>query len=317
MERLGLLVLIIASLCGCASSTTSMQDRLGGKFPSELAVSADCYIPTFYQDETSRSGRSHGLNVQYNYDLCQALVEQFTLLAPTVFPSTRLLPESVVSFGGQLGGRYGVKTLTGYDKIVPSETRVVVPAVDNEPREASALPFLPLMSQARNFANSYAYKDELTQIMYDGGRLYERSEYFQALMAMSLDDGRSIGGKETTLLMVVSGQLLGESYAKAKRYEVDSAQTTSNIIGGILSAAAGGSYTSEYTTTKPRAYMTLLFVSPEGQVEYANVAGSLACEDPSDSARLLIGSAFVGGLKTLSEKGSCSGNALETLIFDR
>ena len=242
-------------------------------------------------------------------------MEQFTSLAPTIFPEANLLPEGVVSLGGQLGGRYGVKTLTGYSEVVPSETRTSVPAVKNIPLEPSSLPFSSLMSQARKLANSYAHKDERSEIMYDGGRLYERSEYFQALMDMSFDGGHA-SGRDPALVMVVSGQLLGESYAKAKRYEVDSGQMTSNVIGGILSAASGVPYKSEYTTTKPRLYMTFLFISSEGDIEYANVAGSLACEDPADSARLLIDSAFVGGLKTISERGSCSGSALETLIFD-
>ena len=122
MERLGLTILTIVSLGACATSVTSITDQMGDKFPTELSVSADCYVPTFYQDESNISGSGHGLNLQYNYNLCQALIDQFISLAPTVFPATRVLPESLVSFGGQLGGRYSVKTLTGYDKIVPSDS---------------------------------------------------------------------------------------------------------------------------------------------------------------------------------------------------
>ena len=317
MERLGLTILTIVSLGACATSVTSITDQMGDKFPTELSVSADCYVPTFYQDESNISGSGHGLNLQYNYNLCQALIDQFISLAPTVFPATRVLPESLVSFGGQLGGRYSVKTLTGYDKIVPSETSVIVPAVDNRPLEIASIPLISLMSKARKFAHSYPYEEERLEIMYDGGRLHERSKYFRALMALSSDDAGTLGGEDTALLMVVSGQLLGELYSKANRYEVDSKQMTSNAIRGILSAATSGSFGFEYTTTRPRLYMTFLFVSPTGRVEYANVAGSLACEDPSDSARLLIDSAFVGGIKNLTTKGFCSGNTLETLIFNR
>ena len=317
MERIGLTIFTILSLGACATSVTSITDQMGGKFPTELSVSADCYVPTYYRDESNLSGSGHGLNLQYNYKLCKALIDQFISLAPTIFPATRVLPENLVSFGGQLGGRYSVKTLTGYDEIVPSETSVIVPVVDNKPLEISFIPLISLMSKARKFAHSYAYEEERLEIMYDGGRLHDRSKYFQALTALSSDDAGTLGGENTTLLMVVSGQLLGELYSKANRYEVDSKQMTSNAIRGILSAATSGSFGFEYTTTKPRLYMTFLFVSPKGHVEYANVAGSLACEDPSDSARLLIDSAFVGGLKTLSTKGFCSGNTIDTLILDR
>lgn len=316
--RLTALSLLFGLLVGCATPVTSIMDQMGSKLPTELSVSADCYVPTFYQeDESNLLGSGHGFNLQYNYNLCKALIDQFTSIAPTVFPATRVLPESLVSFGGQLGGRYSVKTLTGYHKIVPSETSVIVPAVDNKPLEISSIPLISLMSKARKFAHSYAYEEERLEIMYDGGRLHERSKYFQALTALSSDDAETLGGEDSALLMVVSGQLLGELYSKANRYEVDSQQMTSNAIRGILSAATSGSFGFEYTTTRPRLYMTFLFVSPKGRVEYANLAGSLACEDPSDSARLLIESAFVGGLKTLSTKGFCSGDTLETLILDR
>ena len=288
---------------------------MGDDFPAEFTVHTDCYVPTFYADESSRSGRGHGLNVQYNYDLCHEIADQFTSMAPAIFPEVILLPGGVVSFGGQLGGRYGVKTLTGYHKVVPSETRTIVPAVKNSTLEVSDLPFSSLMSKARKLATSYAYKDERSEIMYDGGRLFDRSEYFQALMNISLDEG-DYSEQNPALVMVVSGQLLGEAYARAKRHEVDSGQMTSNVIGGLLSAAAGVPYQSEYTTTKPRLYMTFFFVRPEGRIDYANVAGSLACEDPKDSARLLINSAFVNSLKTLAEKGSCSGSTVETFILN-
>ena len=316
--RLTALSLLFGLLVGCATPVTSIMDQMGSKLPTELSVSADCYVPTFYQeDESNLLGSGHGFNLQYNYNLCKALIDQFISIAPTVFPATRVLPESLVSFGGQLGGRYSVKTLTGYHKIVPSETSVIVPAVDNKPLEISSIPLISLMSKARKFAHSNAYEEERLEIMYDGGRLHERSKYFQALTALSSDDAETLGGEDSALLMVVSGQLLGELYSKANRYEVDSQQMTSNAIRGILSAATSGSFGFEYTTTRPRLYMTFLFVSPKGRVEYANLAGSLACEDPSDSARLLIDSAFVGGLKTLSTKGFCSGDTLETLILDR
>lgn len=294
-----------ALLTGCVSTSGVIKGWIGGELPTELAVNADCYVPTFYQDETNKSGRSYGLNVQYNYDLCEALISHFRSLAPTVMPGTSVLPEGLVSFGGQLGGRFGVDTLTGFDNVVISEKRAILPSVNNVPVETSSLQLLPLMYKARKLANSRAHRKERTEQMYKGSVIFheKRSEYFQALNAMSLTGEPYTSKTESTLLMVVSGQLLGESYAKAKYREVTSKQMTSNILGAMLAGAAGVASSSEYTTTTSRLYMTFLFVNSEGEVEYANVTGSKLCEDPSASARLLAESAFQWGV--LSENRLC------------
>ena len=105
--------------------------------------------------------------------------------------------------------------------------------------------------------------------------------------------------------MVVSGQHLGGEYASSKAYEVTSSQMTSNVVSGILAAAAGVSSTYQYTTTSSRLYMTFLFINSEGSVEYANVAGAPLCSDPTRSAQLLLGSAFVFGSEALTENRFC------------
>lgn len=305
MRNFSLPFLLLVILTGCQTSAEFLENSFEGAAPSVLAVQADCYIPTFYFDEPSRSGRSDGVNVQFNYDLCEALAAEFKLLAPTLLPQARLVQESLVSVGGQLGGRYGVKTVSGWQEINPSEERLLVPNSSGSYIKPSELPLSSHMSEAKRLADSRRYRGERTEVMYDGGPLRDRSDYYQALNAMSFPSDATSSEVESRLLMVVSGQHLGGEYASSKAYEVTSEQMTSNVIGGILAAAAGVSSTYEYTSTSSRLYMTFLFINSEGSVEYANVAGAPLCSDPTRSAQLLLGSAFVFGSEALTENRFC------------